>query len=324
MNSDNKNKNVLLVGNGFMGKEYIKSLIKLGVDFTVVGNSVKSCVNIVKLFPGIKIISGGLTKFVMGYNNVHCDQFNSCIITTPIQCLEEHLELVLGCGIKNVLVEKPGGLDLKRMKKICKIYTNCNIVLAYNRRFYPSVEKAKKIIEDDGGVQSFTMELTELIHRVDSKKYDPNTLDKWFLSMTTHLTDMAFYLCGDPIKLNALVDRNGQLEWHKETTFCGSGQTDVGALFSYHGDWNSAGRWRLEICTKNNLLIFSPVEQLRIQKKGSMKIDNVELAKYDSCIKMGIFNQTKEFLINPKSDKFLTYHNHCHLVENVYNKMAGY
>lgn len=307
---------ILLIGGGFMGKEYIKSLIRLDEDFVVV---VKSENQLLKdTYPHVKIISGGIDNFI---ENTKEWNFKSCIIATPIQFLEDNLEKILERGTQNVLIEKPGGTDNKKMKKIIDFYPDRTIVVAYNRRFYDTVEKAKEIIEEDGGVSSFSMQITELIHRIDPDKYDKLVLENWFISMTTHLVDMAFYLCGEPTFIESYTGPGK--DWYKTGVYVGCGKTEKGALFSYHGDWNSAGRWRLEICTKNHLLLFYPLEKLQIQKNGSMEIETIVLTEENTGIKKGIFEQTLLFLQNPKNEQFLTYDQQIKRLQDVYGKITG-
>jgi len=309
---------LLLIGNGYMGKEYIKSLKKLNISFIVVGNTDKSCKETQKIFPGIKIYSGGIQNFL----EKNVQSFDKCIITSPIHLLEKHLTFVLEAKINDILIEKPGGLNTLKMINVCNKYQNENIVVAYNRRFYNTTEHVKQIIQEDGGVSSFSMEITELIHRINPNKYAKETLDKWFLSMTTHVVDLAFYLGGNPIKMTSFV--NEGKDWYKKAgVFCGCGQTTKGALFSYNGDWTSSGRWGIKIYTPKHLIILSPLEKIKIQNKGELDIKELDITN-DKEIKAGIFNQTKCFIENPNDIRFLNYNDQCQMIKNVYNKMLGY
>jgi len=60
-------------------------------------------------------------------------------------------------GFKNILLEKPAGLNEQEIKELAQTasHYNATVLVAYNRRFYASVLKAKEIIEQDGGVTSF-------------------------------------------------------------------------------------------------------------------------------------------------------------------------
>ena len=71
----------------------------------------------------------------------------------------------------------------------------------------------------------------------------------WFLQNSTHVIDLAFLWPAGP-KIYAL--KAGKLKWHPSgAIYAGAGITDKRALFSYHANWNSAGRWSVEVMTKN-------------------------------------------------------------------------
>ena len=62
------------------------------------------------------------------------------------------------------------------------------------------------------------------------------------------------------------------MEWHKSASiFSGSGISKKGIIFSYLADWGSAGRWNLELTTKNRRLYFSPLEKLFCTNRGSLE-----------------------------------------------------
>lgn len=311
---------VVLVGCGFMGKEYIKSLIKLEKKFLVIGNREESSQMIREMFSNysnIKVISGGFEK----YKNRNVS--SQIIITSPIQFLDDHLELALKMGFKRILIEKPGSIDLKRMKNIIDNMPNCQIYVGYNRRYYSTVEKAKEIIADDGGVLSFSMDITELIHRIDPNKYHHEVLNKWIYSMTSHLLDLGFYLGNGQIKdLNSITGGADLVPWHPNASiFNGFGSLDNNTLFVYHGNWASAGRWRLEIFTRNHLILFYPLEKLVIQKRGEMKFEEIACFP-DQEIKEGIFKQTEAFLSSNKI--VLPSYQEQYKLLCTYRKIAGY
>ena len=70
--------------------------------------------------------------------------------------------------------------------------------------------------------------------------------------------------------------------------FSGGGISDSDALFSYQANWESAGRWNVEVNTNKHRLIFRPMERLQVQNIGSTKIewaDNIDYSldeKYKS------------------------------------------
>lgn len=63
-----------------------------------------------------------------------------------------------------------------------------------------------------------------------------------------------------------------------------------------------AGRWGVEILTRNSRLIFRPLEKLYIQKIGSLDLKEVFLDDaLDKDFKPGLFRQVKTFLSDKKN-----------------------
>jgi len=207
--------------------------------------------------------------------------------------------LLLENGFKNILVEKPAGLDFQEIAKVAEESKRyyANVFVAYNRRFYGSVQKAQQIIAEDGGVISFNFEFTEWSHEIEPLKKATGIKQNWFLANSTHVVDLAFYLGGRPIDISSYIA--GGLSWHPlASIFSGSGVTEKGALFSYSANWESAGRWSVEVLTRVHKLILCPIEKLKIQKRGSLEVKHVDTIDYsfDERFKPGIYIQCNNFI----------------------------
>ena len=87
------------------------------------------------------------------------------------------------------------------------------------------------------------------------------------------------------------------MDWHNKTNFVGAGETEKGVLFSYISNWESAGRWGIELLTQNRRIYLKPMENIQVQKKGSVNITEhvVDLA-LDKEYKAGLYLQVEEFL----------------------------
>ena len=169
---------------------------------------------------------------------------------------------LLQANVKRVLVEKPAGLNCDQIRKVADETKKqkAEVLVAYNRRFYASTLKAKEFLKEDGGVTSFNFEFTEWSHEIEKLKKAPGVKENWFLANSTHVVDLAFYLGGKPKEICCYT--GGGLEWHPTASiFAGAGVSETGALFSYQANWESAGRWSLEILTKKHRLIFRPLEK---------------------------------------------------------------
>ena len=289
-------KTIWLIGAGPMAQDYIKVLEALKTNFTVVGRGEETAQKCEEA-TGCEVVIGGLEAFLSNQPEV-CSH---AIVSVGVEKLYETTKELINHGVKNILVEKPGALhqnEFEDLHNISKI-NNANVLIAYNRRFYASVLKAQEIIEQDEGVTSFNFEFTEWAHIIEPLLNGDGVKEKWFLGNSTHVVDLAFYLGGEPKEIASFT--NGSLNWHPSSSnFSGAGVSKSGALFNYQANWKSAGRWSVEILTKEHRLIFRPMEKLQIQKRGSIAQEFDETINYslDDKYKPGLYIQTKNFLDN--------------------------
>jgi len=287
---------VWLIGAGAMAQDYIKVLAALNADFMTIGRSRESA-NICEDATGCEVVSGGLETFLA----TKPQACTHAIVSVGVEKLYEATKELLLYGIKHILVEKPGALDKSEFEELVNLTTEktANVFVAYNRRFYASVLQAQKIIEEDGGLSSFNFEFTEWGHVIAPLKKAEGVKEKWFLGNSTHVVDLAFFLGGKPKDICCFT--NGSLEWHPSASvFSGAGKSEKNALFSYHANWESAGRWSVEVLTTEHKLILKPMEKLQIQKKGSIieEFDDTIDYALDENYKPGLYLQTKKLLEN--------------------------
>jgi len=310
---------ILLVGAGPMAIEYARVLAKMNKSFVVVGRGILSATAFEKT-TGHKVITGSLESYMEKISSFP----DYAIVATGVESLASNTELLVDKKINKILCEKPGGLEENQLVSIFDkcIKSKSSVFIAYNRRFYASVTKAKKIIEMDGGVKSFHFEFTEWSNKIEILHKGPGVKEKWFLSNSTHVADLAFYLGGKPKDLNCFT--SGELTWHPSSSvFAGAGITEKGALFSYQANWDSPGRWSIEILTKYHRLIFRPLEELQVQEKESIIIEKIKISNdLDIMFKPGLYEMIDNFLENRTSQL-------CTLKEQIelfpiYNKIANY
>lgn len=303
-----KNNKILLIGAGPMAIEYAKILIYLKYPFIVVGNKRTSAENFTKITK-VPVVTGGINRWLITNKSIP----NTAIVATPEETLGKVTLALLKFKVKNILVEKPGGLDWSEIDKIGKEAkrNNVKVYIAYNRRFYASVEKAKTIIEQDGGPTSLFFEFTEWSHIISKLKKPRVVKEWWFLHNSTHVIDMAFFMTGFPEKIVSYT--KSHLKWHPSASvFTGAGLTKNKIPFSYIANWAAPGRWAIEIMTNKHRLIFKPLESLHIQNIGSVEIVEEKISnKYDLMFKPGLYAEVKSFLTNKK---FL-----CTITEQVNN-----
>lgn len=310
---------IWLIGAGGMSVDYVKVLKAQNQEFSVIGRSEKSALNFEEK-TGEVVIVGGLDSFLQEKPELP----DSAIVSVGLVQLFETTMQLLDYGVRHILVEKPGGLQLSEIKAIAdKASANdASIYIAYNRRFYSSTLKAQELIEQEGGVTSFNFELTEWGHVIEKLEKPKLALEKWFLGNSTHVADMAFFLGGKPKKMSSFT--SGSLNWHPNASiFSGAGVSGNGALFNYAANWESAGRWSVEMLTKENRYVFRPMETLQVQKRGAIPCIDVEVDNsLDKEYKPGLYKQVEAFLSD--NNQLL-----CTIEEQVelfhyYERMAGY
>lgn len=287
-------EDILLVGAGPMAVEYTKVLLALGLRPVVVGRGEASARKFQEAM-GVPAATGSLRQWLA--TNAQALP-RRAIVANAEKWIGESARDLMAAGVKQVLLEKPGGFDpadIRAVQASAKQH-GARVDIGYNRRFYAAVQAAQEIIAADGGVRSFNFEFTEWSHVVGTIEKEECVKEQWFLSNSTHVIDLAFYLGGSPSQWTAYTA--GGLPWHPlASVFSGAGTTAQGALFSYQANWEAPGRWGVEVLTSQHRLIFRPMEKLQIQKIGSVAIEPVALPHdLDERFKPGLYRQVQAFM----------------------------
>jgi predicted dehydrogenase len=307
----------VLFGCGGMAADYAKVLRHLEASFKVVGRS-KGGAERFTAETGIKAIAGGVTTWEAELSDVP----EYAIVAVSVEELSAVAVRLMRRGVRHLLLEKPAGLDQAEIELVADTAreTGTRVVVGYNRRFYASVLAAQGMIENDGGVKSFNFEFTEWPHLIPDQ-IGREVKKNWFLANSSHVVDMAFFLGGDPAKMNCFVA--GTTEWHPPAAvFSGAGLTENGALFSYQANWSAPGRWGVEVLTDRRRLVFRPLEELRVQVPQSVSVDTVEIDDaLDIQFKPGLLRQTEEFLKRTPHPNLCTIDRHFDRVGRIFMPM---
>ncbi len=314
-------KKIILIGCGPMAREYFKVLKSFDLSIDVIGRGRVSA-------DQFESVTGHAVKFldIDAYCEKEAATADSAIVSVSVENLADISIKLLNAGVKKILIEKPGALyfsELMQIKEVLEINNlSQQVFIAYNRRFYSAVQKAREIIQADGGVKSCIFDFTEWGHQIEPMIINEEVKQNWFLANSTHVVDLIFHIIGVPEKLNCEVQ--GSLIWHtRAEMYAGAGISKKGIPFSYHANWSGPGRWNIEFVTANHKLFFSPLEKLRIMKLGSVSIEEAAIDNpLDSLYKPGLFKQVDAFLSG--NDSLL-----CTLDEQLefwpfYQKIANY
>ena len=307
-----------LIGAGIMSLEYAKVLNSLGVDYEVICRSSSSAEKFKKEI-NKHVIIGGVSNALKENKPP-----NQAIIAVGVEDLAKTTIDLLVSGTKRILLEKPGGVNTKEISDVYKVTNSysASVLLGYNRRFYASTQALKEIIIKDGGATSCNFEFTEWSHVIKNIVKEKVVKESWFLANSTHVVDLAFYLCGFPSEWQSY--HNGSLKWHPTASrFCGSGITEKGILFSYHADWEAPGRWSLEVLTKLNRYVLRPLEKLQKIPLGKLEIESINIDdEFDKKYKPGLYKQVKAFL-NNEDEEFCSIKDQVNH-SSIYDRIAGY
>jgi predicted dehydrogenase len=295
---------VALIGCGPMARAHAKVLQAMNVPFAVYGRGAESA----KQFAaetGVEPRVGGVEAALTGVPA-------RAIVAVDVPGLEETARALIRRGVREILVEKPAAMTPAGARVLAAEATRARarVFVAYNRRFYASVWRAREIVAADGGATSCRFEFTERAAYIAGAAIAPEIKRHWFFANSTHVLDLAFFLAGAPVSLAG--ETSGALDWHPAgAVFAGAGRTAAG-LFSYHADWTGPGRWGVEIVTRNHRLFLQPLEELRLQRAGSMTVEPVALGDdLDARFKPGLHRQLAAFLTGEGADALLPVEAHA-------------
>ena len=315
-----KEPHILLVGVGYMGKEYYNVLRNMQCSVTIVGNSASGIEHFTADTDGAAYM-GGIKGNWQVINNVG---ITHAIIATPIHTLKEVALDCLQLGIKNILIEKPAGKNPDEVAELAGLEKEygANIFVACNRRFFASVDALLKMIDEQHEtISSVKFEFTEWISRIYETHKEDKVHNNIFFTNSIHVVDLAFFFAGMPKEICAFTE--GQNEWTDDKLrYAGSGITENNVLFSYLADWKSPGRWAIEVITNDMRYYLQPMESLQVQKKNSVRVDPVEIDDIlDRRYKPGLFAMVDAFLNGgEKKQRLLTLKEHNNMMW-VYKKI---
>lgn len=312
---------VLLVGGGGMALAYAEVLKNLHVPFDTVCRS-KNRAQMFEAKAEVPAISGGLSSYMQSLSELP----SHAIVAVGVESLYEIAAELLQKGVKNILVEKPGALFKRQLIELerLRLVNGATVVIGYNRRFYCSVDMLRTMVKSDGGATSIHFEFTEWADMISPLVKGASVKERWILSNSSHVIDLAFSFCGGPKKMNSEV--SGELDWHPTgSTFVGSGVLTSGVPFSYCADWSSQGRWGVFVKTREGTYALAPMEELKFLRRNSVIAATVELRdELDTKYKPGVYEQVREFL-SPDVDANIG----CTLRQHISNyewfvRIAGY
>lgn len=277
-------KNIVIIGAGIMAESYANVLKAMDICPSIIGRSENSS-SAFQEKTGLKTLSGGVAK---AFHSLPVKP-DYAIVAVTIEELSGVTKQLIESGVKYILCEKPVGIDLKEIQEVRELAqkSGTKVYVAYNRRFYSSVLKAMELLKEDGGISSLHFDFTEWESHINLPRFSEPVRKNWILANSSHVIDMAFFMMGKPQTLHA---------YSKENVYTGSGISEKGIPFTYHSNWNSGGRWGVEVMSPKFKYFFRPLEKLQMQAKLSMEIKELPQDELDQKFKPGLYKQVESFL----------------------------
>ncbi len=282
---------LLIIGLGSMAAEYVKVAHHLGIEAVAIGRDENKCnafadthrISCLRAEP-----SELITQFDANTPVVNCVSFPSLFAVN---------KALIEAGFKHILTEKPGAINAIEVGELVHFAQekSSKLYVAYNRRHFASVLKLKEILREQKPT-SCLFEFTEWSHVIETLNKDAVSLSNWFYGNSTHVLDLVCDLIGKPKEISAYI--SGDLPWHPAgSVFSGAGVSVNDIVFSYSANWQSAGRWGIEVCTVQGKYLLRPMEKLAFIPKGKINAEDIEVHEVDG-LKPGLLSQLQAFIGN--------------------------
>ncbi|MGH9878162.1 MAG: Gfo/Idh/MocA family oxidoreductase, partial [Nitrososphaerales archaeon] len=134
-------RSVLIVGAGWMARQYALALSKMHIkDVTILSKSEERVVRLCHEF-GFNPLAGGYEKHLRSTKRV-----DLLVVATPVHVLLPATKLAVKHGQRNILVEKPGSLYRQELLSLARTLRNQRVRVAYNRLLYPNLHMLKQLL----------------------------------------------------------------------------------------------------------------------------------------------------------------------------------
>ena len=139
-----------LIGAGPMGQAYAAVLQAQGVPFRVIGRS-RASAEAFHQATGLPVHEGGLEAALASLPAPA-----QAIVAVGVEQLANTTQQLLSAGCKYLLLEKPGALTMSELQAVheAALAKGAQVWIAYNRRFYSSVQKLHELVAAEGGIVS--------------------------------------------------------------------------------------------------------------------------------------------------------------------------
>jgi predicted dehydrogenase len=208
-------------------------------------------------------------------------------VVAPADAMAEAAIELASLGLP-MFLEKPVGLSLEETRAVRTAVT-APVMVGLNRRFYEVIGQGLAMAEAAGGVRAVEVHMPEDVARVPDKQ-SPRTKEQWQFANSVHMVDLFRLFGGEPETVdvfNDVVDR-------EDRSYMGFIRFLSGAKGIYNAQWYAPGGWRLAVYATDLMLVYQPVEQLQVLRRGQ-PAEVIKPAGPDAEFKAGFYGQAQAF-----------------------------
>jgi len=178
------------------------------------------------------------------------DQWDGIVLAAAIEPTMSLLSLAMLSG-KPILVEKPVSHEVEALAKYAKTAPQ-NVIVAYNRRHYNTVQKARDFVATRSAVRA-TMTLPDSVSKADQIPYDN------VYGNSVHGLDMLHFIFG-PLTIEKVVTANpDDLYFGRQALL----RSETGHLISLSLNWGAPSNFALSIDDMKTRIDLLPFEKLQ-------------------------------------------------------------
>lgn len=276
-----KRKKIAIIGSSQISKFHIDAFRKASIDITCCASSPNSK-NIKKF-----AIKNKIRQF---FNNpfdlIHKNEWDGLIIASSVKSTPNILEESIKFK-KPILVEKPVDFGINYLKKF-KLKKLDFVNVAYNRRFYSTINFAKSFIQNSSDGCTLSVRIPEQVNiKEKSKLIKFNNV----YSNSCHMIDLIQFLIG---KIKIIKTLKNPLNGNIKMALLKSGKNYCQIIINSNSPDNFSiqienGTQRLELRPIEKLFLFEGMEVREPSSQFPLRIYSPKL-KYSSDIFDGINN----------------------------------
>jgi predicted dehydrogenase len=217
-------------------------------------------------------------------------EFEAALVAVSIPSTAEVTYSLAKSGVR-CLVEKPLALNTRESEKLCQLDSQNRHSVAYNRRFYSSVLRARELIDAFGIPYSAHIEASEDMYKILAASGEDDLTSR-LITNTTHALDLFTLFLGKAVDTKAMHAR--RFLGNVPISFQSSSRFENGCTGTFVSHWQSPSNWLVSLYGDQYQITIDLNQnecRARVGKKLMKYGPNVE----DRCLKAGVYLQDWNF-----------------------------